>query len=310
MKRTEAPPAPRDVLNVLSLLAVLSLCLAVSIFAVIRLAHLDRRLGLAPDAPSVAPTPTRPVTSVSPPGAPAEPQPLELTAAGSSAGVISHGSRARPSVALTFDASMTAAMVQAVDRGTGARFVNDGVIAELRQLKVPATFFLSGVWMEHYPDVARDLGLDPLFELGSYSYSGRAFRAGCFRMPTIDPAGAADDVARSEALLAGATGHPTPFFRFPGGCYDSGAVTAVRSTRVQVVQYDVVPGDGSVVDPSAIVAHTLSSTLSGSIVALNVTGGDAAPATARALPEIVNQLRARGFELVRVSDLLQAGGAG
>lgn len=58
---------------------------------------------------------------------------------------------------------------------------------------------------------------------------------------------------------------------------------------------------------SAIVDHVLADARNGSIVVMHVTGGNTAPLTAEALPPVVAGLRARGFDLVRVSQLLARG---
>ena len=210
-------------------------------------------------------------------------------------------------VALTFDADMTPAMVQDLQSGRVQRFVNDGVIATLRELQVPATFFLSGLWMEKYPDVARDIAADPAFEVASHGYSQQAFRAGCFTLPTIDLTRARDDLDRNQTILDGVSTHPTRYFRFPGGCYDAAALAAIRPANLQVIQYDVLSGDTFASDPAKVSAQVVAGAQSGSIVVLHVTGGNAAPVTDKALPGIVKQLRARGFQLVRVSDLLRPG---
>jgi peptidoglycan/xylan/chitin deacetylase (PgdA/CDA1 family) len=57
------------------------------------------------------------------------------------------------------------------------------------------------------------------------------------------------------------------------------------------------------------VNHVLGSVRNGSIVVMHITDGDTAPLTARALPPIVEGLRARGYELVQVSTLLSTTGS-
>jgi peptidoglycan/xylan/chitin deacetylase (PgdA/CDA1 family) len=303
MKRAVPGSSPLgDAANLISFLIVVSLCLAVTIFAALRITHLDPRALFARPGNEVGAPPSA-YQRLALIATPATGQPLELHADGSPE-VVRRGSPSRPMVALTFDAGMTPAMLQEVDRGTVKRFVNDSVLTELRQLQVPTTFFLSGLWIERYPDVARGIGTDPLFEVGSNSYSGQAFRAYCSQLNNIDLARAGDDLERNQTLLGGIAAQPTRYFRFPGGCYDAASLAAVRPAGLQVVQYDVVSGDGTTTEPAAIIAHTVANARAGSIVVLHITGGDAAPATGRALPEIVRQLRARGFQLVRVSDLL------
>ena len=318
----------RDVVNLGSYLAVVAFALACSLLFGSHLLHVRpwRALAwsgggvvntvqaaahrpVAPPAGGPAPVPMAVVDvaplEVLPPGverplppAPALPE------------VVSHGDRNQPMVALTFDSNMTPAMLQELDRGTVKRFVNDGVIAELRRDHVPATFFLSGLWIERYRDVANDLGHDQLFEVASHSYSHLGFRKGCYGLGTIDLAHAAEDLKRNYDLLATISPRPTRFFRFPGGCMDPGALDAVRGARMQVVQYDVIAGDPFNNDANKVIAATVGGARNGSIVVLHITGGNTAPVTDRALPAIVQQLRARGFRLVRLSDLLRAGNAG
>ena len=212
-------------------------------------------------------------------------------------------------MALTFDSNMTDGMLVKLNRHQVSSYDNREAIDELDGLGVPATMFLAGKWIERYPDETRRLAADPLFELASHSYAHRAFRTPCYGLGTIGEAGMAQDVERSERLLTQFTDHPTRYFRFPGGCYDSRALQAIATTGVVVIQFDVASGDAFGHSVPAIVNHVLGSVRNGSIVAMHITGGDTAPLTARALPPIVEGLRARGYALVRVSTLLSATGS-
>jgi peptidoglycan/xylan/chitin deacetylase (PgdA/CDA1 family) len=221
--------------------------------------------------------------------------------------VINHGDRSKPLVALTFDSNMTATMLRDLNTGRVVRFVNDRVISELREKHVPATFFLSGLWVERYPDVAASLASDPLFEVGSHSYAHLGFRDHCYDLGHIDLARAAADVEHSESVLDRIAPQHTRYFRFPGGCYDAKSLAAIRAAHVQVVQYDVASGDAFGMNPTWMVANTLASVRNGSIVVMHITGGNRAPFTDRALPLIVEGLRTRGFTLVTLSQLISAG---
>jgi len=75
-------------------------------------------------------------------------------------------------VALTFDADLTALMRRRLVSGKVKSYDNKALIDELRALHVPATMFLTGMWMEQYPEVTRELAADPLlFELGTHTYT-------------------------------------------------------------------------------------------------------------------------------------------
>jgi peptidoglycan/xylan/chitin deacetylase (PgdA/CDA1 family) len=218
--------------------------------------------------------------------------------------VFYNGRRDRPLVALTFDSNLTDAMIQELNSGKVASFANVAVIDELDQLQVPATIFLAGKWIERYPDLTRRLATDPLFELGSHSYAHEAFHQPCYGLGTLPAAGMADDVAHSEALLRQFTSRPTPYFRFPGGCFDDAALHAIAPTGVTVIQYDLASGDAFGTSVPAIVHNVLANTQPGSIIVMHITGGNTAPLTAYALPAVVAGLRQKGFTLVRLSDLL------
>jgi peptidoglycan/xylan/chitin deacetylase (PgdA/CDA1 family) len=288
--------------------AVLSLVILVACSATRRDVTVSRDEIQPPPPPQQQPPP--PSLASAPNSTASDPAPSSTSTTavngtvGSLPAVVTHGPRDRPRVALTFDSNLTVAMIAKLDRGVVASYANVAVIDELDRLTVPATFFLTGLWVERYPELARRLAADPLFELGSHGYSHRAFRAHCYGLGTLAPTEMAADVEASMAALSKLAPHRTNLFRFPGGCYDATSLTAISSTGVSVIQFDVVSGDAFGHDPGSIVRHTVAAVQNGSIVVLHVTGGDTAPRTADAVPDIVEQLRARGFSLVTVTQLL------
>lgn len=218
--------------------------------------------------------------------------------------VVDHGPRDRPLLALTFDSNLTVAMIHELDTGAVRSFYDPAVVDELDAMQVPATLFLAGLWMERYPDATRRLAGDPLFELGSHSYSHRAFRLPCYGLGGLPIEAMSRDVQQSFEVLRRFTDHPTSYFRFPGGCYDQAALRAIAPTGVTVIQYDLPSGDAFGTSVPAIVHETVDRAQNGSVIVMHLTGGNTAPLTDKALPAIVSGLRARGFQLVRVSELL------
>src|SRR5439155_5020950 len=145
--------------------------------------------------------------------------------------------------AVTFDSNMTDEMLRRLDTGAVGSYDDAAVVDELIRLQVPATFFLAGKWVLRYPAETRRLAANPLFELGSHSWSHGAFATPCYRLPPVPTSAMAADVRSSFAVLRRFTDQPVPYFRFPGGCYDAAALRAVAPTGVTVVQYDVASGD-------------------------------------------------------------------
>ncbi len=218
--------------------------------------------------------------------------------------VFEHGPRttADKTVALTFDADMTAD--QGDRAAAGERFDNPELIAALRRLKVPATLFMTGRWVEEYPIQARSIGRDPLFEVANHSYSHHAFTEDCHGLPTMAPGRMRADLERAYRVFreAGVT-EPMPYFRFPGGCYDSRALRSLSASGVTAVQWDVVSGDAFATDADDVVRQVLDGVRPGSVVVMHCTRS-AAPVTEKAVRRIVPVLRARGYRFVKVSDLV------
>uniref|UniRef100_UPI0006EB52DC polysaccharide deacetylase family protein n=1 Tax=Streptomyces prasinus TaxID=67345 RepID=UPI0006EB52DC len=207
-------------------------------------------------------------------------------------------------VALTFDADMTAG--QGPRAAAGERFDHPRLIAALRALRVPSTVFMTGRWAEEYPDQARSIGRDPLFEVANHSYSHYAFTDDCYGLPTLGRDRMRADVERAyTAFREVGVAHPMPYFRFPGGCYDLEALKALVPAGVTAVQWDVVGGDAFATDADAVARQVLDGVRPGSVVVLHCTLS-AAPATERAVRTIVPELRRRGYRLVKVSDLIAA----
>ncbi|MGV2922346.1 polysaccharide deacetylase family protein, partial [Streptomyces alfalfae] len=171
-------------------------------------------------------------------------------------------------VALTFDADMTAG--QGPRAAAGERFDNPALVATLRRLKVPATFFMTGRWADEYPSQAADIGRDPLFEVANHSYSHYAFTGDCYGLPTVPPARMRADMERAFAAFRTAgVERSVPYFRFPGGCYDQRALRALAPGGVTAVQWDVVGGDAFATDPAAVARQVLDGVRPGSVVVLH-----------------------------------------
>lgn len=219
--------------------------------------------------------------------------------------IVQHGPRDKPRIALTFDADLTTAMRRRLTNGTVKSYYNDVLFQHLRQLRVPATLFLTGLWMEQYPDRTRELAADPLFELGTHTYDHRAFTKDCYTLGTVPKPAMLTDVRQAITILDRLDRHATRWFRFPGGCYDGTALHELAPAGVTAVGLDVPGADGFAKSPRSIVKQVLDHARNGSIVVLHMHGGDNAPYTDEAIVPIVTKLRAKGYEFVTVTELMK-----
>jgi hypothetical protein len=143
-----------------------------------------------------------------------------------------------------------------------------------------------------------ELTANPLVEFANHSYDHR-------HMPGLSPEKMALEIDRTEAAL-GRYGRRSVAFRPPFGTFDERVLDVVRSRQLPAVLWDVVSGDpGKKATAPAIVRTVLRETRSGSIIIFHINAR--APQTATALPPILRELRARGFQFVHISTLLASG---
>lgn len=277
----------------------------------------------SPAGPSVSTGPTGPADPIEPAAAaPPETSPATSATAGGRGGtvtgaipgrtgagavppVVGHGPRTGNRVALTFDADLTESMLGDLRTGRVASFANLAVIDLLERQRVPATFFLTGMWVEQYPRLTARLAADPRFELANHTYAHAAFTADCFGLPGLPVDRLAEDVSRTFRIIEPYGGRQTRYFRFPGLCHDGGALAALAPLGVTVVDGDVVSGDPFASDWRSIVDAVLAGVQPGSVVIMHITEANA-PSTDEALPHILAGLAERGLAPAPLSEVLAA----
>lgn len=240
--------------------------------ATVRDAGLLRGYSLPPDR--LAFTPTGKAVFI--PGPPAPSAPCEPVA-------IERGNVRAPRIALTFDTA------DVPDPGA------QPIIDELTRLRVPATFFVCGGWCRARPALLRAL-VERGFEVANHSDSHPWFT----KIP--DHRVVAELVATSDAVQKLGGAPVAAYFRPPFEDVDARvkALAAQCGYRVVLWNRDTIDW-GPATRPEQIVSRATDFASNGDIILMHTHGRY----TASALPEIVNRLRSRGFELTTVSGVLQ-----
>ncbi len=200
--------------------------------------------------------------------------------------IIEHGPRNSNKIALTFDACRT-----------GLPDDYDGpVIDVLMSEKVHATIFMSGKWVERNRDGAEFLAEQPQFEIANHSYWHP-------HLLEKDDARVLSELRRTQALLRKLTGKRPKYFRAPYGEVDERIARLAAKVGLVTIQFDIASGDP---DPKLsarrIERWVLKEARGGSIIVFHMNRHGVH--TAEELPVIIAGLRARGFELVTVGELL------
>lgn len=211
-------------------------------------------------------------------------------------------------VALTFDLCELSGEIAGYD---------SAVIELLREYQIKATFFAGGKWMRSHAERTHQLMVDPLFEIANHSethwnlrllkekpladqilipeYSYRSLRSAlklnqCIQ--TIDP-----DLLQVPEKMS--------LFRFPFGACNQESITAVNNAGYLIIQWDISTGDPSKNQSAIAIANTMLKAKPGSIIIghANGHGYNTSEGLKIALPE----LKKRGYEFVKVSELLEEG---
>ena len=208
-------------------------------------------------------------------------------------------------VALTFDLCERADEVTGYDRS---------IINTLREKNVKATFYVGGKWMQSHTEKTMQLMADSRFELGNHAWTHgnlRVLQGEDVRQQIVWTQAEyerlrdeLDIKAQTAGLSASMNTVPESLktLRFPFGTCSPESLQITNDLGLSAIQWDVVSGDPAItVQPNLMI----QSARSGSIMIFHANGRG--KGTAAALPTIIDGLRAKGFELVTVSELLAAG---
>lgn len=223
--------------------------------------------------------------------------PLKITDA-----IITNGSRDKKQIALTFDADMTYKMLNELKQGKVDKWYDKKIFETLKETSTPATFFITGLWAQTYPDITKDLASSPLFEIGSHSFDHAGFTESCYNLgQTQDKK---SEVTKTQKILFNLTGKTPQLFRFPGGCSTPKDVNLAYNLGLQVIGWDTSSGDAFSKNKERIYERTIKTAKNGSIIVMH-TGGPNDPKTSAALPQIIKTLKEKGYAFVTISDLLK-----
>lgn len=195
------------------------------------------------------------------------------------------------------------------DDGPDTRFTPQ-VLDILKEKHVPATFFVTGLAANNAPNIVRRAYAEGN-EIGNHTYTHSHFDEGSATQLTFE-------LKLTERLLESFLGVKTLLFRPPFGvdhqpesadevallplAQDLGCI--IVGARIDPQDWGALNG-GPPPPAATIVSRVLAQaeTRKGNTVLLHDSGGDRSQ-TVAALPRIIDGLRAKGFQLVSVSELL------
>ncbi len=187
----------------------------------------------------------------------------------------------KPQVALSFDAAWGNEDTQKI-------------LDVLKQYKVNVTFFMTGGWVESYPDDVKAIKAAG-HDLGNHSENHK-------HMPQLTPDKMSEELTKVTDKVKNLTGTTMQLFRPPYGDYDNALIGQARNCGYYTIQWSVDSLDWKNYGVDSIIDTVLNhkNLKNGAIILMH----NGAKYTAQALPKIIEGLREKGFEIVPISKLI------
>ncbi len=162
---------------------------------------------------------------------------------------------------------------------------------------VKATFFVVGSMAEQNVKTLK-LMADSGHEIESHTYSHR-------NLEYIPDADIERELMRNQSVIRGITGQVPGLFRAPGGRHNASVGKIAAKYGLSQVMWTVNCGQSEGKKPETMINQVMNQTIPGSVILMHNTE----PITMQALPAIIDRLRAKGYKLVTLQEMLKAGPA-
>jgi len=172
------------------------------------------------------------------------------------------------------------------------------IVETLRERSVRTTFFPLGWWAEREPDLVRRIAADG-HEVASHGHR-------VFDLTSVSDAEVLADLGRADEVISGITGHTTrPLWSPSAGYRDARVRRLAASLGYRPIYWTVDSGDWRA-DATAegVRRRVLDGAVNGAIIVMHLDSPRTRDVVAPVVGEIVDGLRARGFRLVTVGELI------
>ncbi|MDD7403379.1 MAG: polysaccharide deacetylase family protein [Butyribacter sp.] len=168
------------------------------------------------------------------------------------------------------------------------------ILSILKKKKVHATFFMTGGWIEKYPDDVKAIQKAG-HELGNHSENHK-------QMSTLSAEECKAEIMKPHQKVKELTGTNMTVFRPPYGDYNDTLIDAAKECNYSAIQWDVDSLDWKDYGTDSILNTVLNHKHlgNGSIILCH----NGAKYTADALEALIDGLQEKGFTLVRMSELI------
>ena len=179
------------------------------------------------------------------------------------------------------------------DAAWGAEDFNK-IMEILDKHNVKTTFFMTGDWVENYPECVKKL-VEKGHDLGNHSATHPD-------MTTLSKEAQREQILRVHNAVKELTGYEMELFRPPYGAYNNEVIRTCYENGYYPIQWDVDSLDWKDYEPARIISNVCNhkSLDNGSIILCH----NGAKYTADALDEMLTNLKKQGYKIVPISELI------
>jgi peptidoglycan/xylan/chitin deacetylase (PgdA/CDA1 family) len=170
----------------------------------------------------------------------------------------------------------------------------------LREKGLRTTFFVLGWWAERQQGILKRIA-DDGHEVASHGHS-------VFDLTTVSDGAVRADLESADAVISAVTGKTTrPLWSASAGARDARVNRIAASIGYRPIYLTVDSWDW-MQDATAdsVYNRVMERTVNGAIVVLHFDSPTTVNSTAAALPRLIDDLRAKGYSLVTITELLTA----
>lgn len=162
----------------------------------------------------------------------------------------------------------------------------------LRNNNIKATFFLSGIWLLNFPELARAIAAEG-HEIGNHSLTHP-------HMLLLSMPENINQVVRTEALINNITGQNPYLFRPPYGEYNQAILNVLASLGYITIMWTIDSLDWKNPGAEYVVNRIVDNAVPGAIILMH----QSAPDTLEGLQSIITGLREKGYDFGTVTQVI------
>lgn len=179
------------------------------------------------------------------------------------------------------------------DHSWGNKFTPP-ILDTLKKNDIKATFFIMGPWSKKYPEVAQRMVADG-HEIASHGYRHENYG-------DMTPEWVKEDIQKAHAQIKEVTGVDATLIRPPNGHYSQKSLKATDELGYKTIIWNVDSLDWKNPGRDVIIDRVMKRIKPGAIILMHAS--DTPVQTAEALPILLDKIKAEGYTIVPVGELL------